>query len=104
MPANSLGSQLQLELLADDTRQKPRTECCCESVARSIASIVASPADCELTMITALNECVTVTENGVVRQIAKFEATCEQIANKAATGHMPENNVPLPLLTAAGGR
>ena len=31
----------------------------------------------------------TITENGVVRQITKFEAICKQLINKAASDHVP---------------
>lgn len=50
-------------------------------------------------IIDALNARVTVTENGMVRQITKFDAAFKQLANKAASGHMPSLKLLMPLLT-----
>lgn len=54
--------------------------------------------DIELGLTKAFNEAVAVTENGVRRQITKFDATCTQIANKAASGHAPTIRLLMPFL------
>jgi len=47
------------------------------------------PPEIEAGLIKALSETATVTKNGVRFQITKFEATCKQMADKAASGHAP---------------
>ena len=54
--------------------------------------------DIELGLTRAFNAAVAVTENGERRQITKFDATCTQIANKAASGHAPTIRLLMPLL------
>jgi hypothetical protein len=49
-------------------------------------------------IVEALSERVTITENGQVRQITKHAAALKQLANKAASGHMPTIKLLMPIL------
>jgi hypothetical protein len=46
---------------------------------------------------SALNELVTITENGKRKQITKLEATFKQIVNKAASGDIASIKVLIPM-------
>jgi uncharacterized protein DUF5681 len=47
-------------------------------------------------IVKALKAEVSVTENGAVRKITKFEAALTQLANNAARGHMPTMKLLMP--------
>jgi hypothetical protein len=50
-------------------------------------------------IIEALAARVTVKENGTVRQVSKYDVALTQLANKAASGHIPTIKLLLPLLS-----
>ena len=50
----------------------------------------------ELALKNALNSLVTVTENGKIRRITKFDAVITQLVNKAASGHLPSIKLLTP--------
>lgn len=53
----------------------------------------------EIALAEALNAPVTVTENGRVRRITKFEAMMTQMVNKANSGHHPTRALLMSALT-----
>ena len=52
--------------------------------------------DIDLGLTKAFSAVVAVTENGERRTITKFDATCMQIVNKAASGHAPTIRMLMP--------
>lgn len=54
-------------------------------------------------IIKSLNATVMVHESGELRRITKFDATFIQLANKAASGHMPSVKLLMPILTQLAG-
>jgi hypothetical protein len=50
----------------------------------------------ELALMNALNSLVTVTENGKIRRITKFDAVITQLVNKAAIGDLPSIKLLTP--------
>ena len=51
-------------------------------------------------MLYALSERITITVNGVMHQITKYDAICMQVVNKGASGHIPTIKILMPFLSA----